>query len=247
MVELGYLLFGNPRGSFEVKRRGWFQDDFFLFFRRAGFTPRGFMANCPKGERLKTLLTECTNGYGLQNDTFMIRPYDWDPECSCGAEDHFTDWLSTQSGHKEDCYQTVMRARQKAVVETYGVAELHLIVPQARYSEAYSKYNKVMYELAAERGLPEEGCAVHCTCGFNDAQNKFASEHDHKDDCRYIQPNFRHKATGFELSWYKYPFRSSTTNVQIKRKKLKIILDDCLKSLGIDPNAEYEDDGEHLE
>ncbi len=247
-MELGELLFGHPRGSFEVNRRGWLPEDFFLFCRRAGFTARGFLATGPKGERLKPFLTESSDGgYYLQNDIFMMHPYDWDAECNCGFDDRVTDWIGQHPGHSADCYQTVLKARQKAVVDSYGVAELHQITPHPRYCEAYGRYQEVMYALATERGLPKEGCMVHCTCPFGNEQATFLSSDDHKDTCRSVQPNFRHKTTGFEINWYKYPFRSATTNVRIKRKKFKIILDDCLKSVGIDPDAEYEDDGEHLD
>lgn len=44
-------------------------------------------------------------------------------------------------------------------------------------------------------------------------------------------PNFVHKPTGLEISWYKYPMRDAYCNQDIDLESFKKILDECDKSL----------------
>lgn len=53
----------------------------------------------------------------------------------------------------------------------------------------------------------------------------------HKPDCFEGKPNFTFKPTGFELSWYKYPFRDSYSSEKLTAKKLVDMMEVCLKSL----------------
>lgn len=54
------------------------------------------------------------------------------------------------------------------------------------------------------------------------------------DDDRICElPNFVHKPTGFELSWYKYALRDSYMNQNINFDELMEIMEDCKRSLGI--------------
>lgn len=229
-MELGYLCFGNPRGEYPVDRDGTLAAAFFEFLEAAGFKYRGFPDEGPRGEFLQRIMTECTNGFGLENDVFMIRPYDWDPVCTCGFEERQEAW-EKEHGHRDECYYLELGRRQQAVVAEYGVEELYQIKPQERYNEAYERHQQVMYDLCDERKLPREGCAVHCTCAFSEELRAFHTSDGHAHDCRYIQPNFRHKPSGFELSWYKYPLRSATINRRVKLKKFKGYLAECLASL----------------
>lgn len=45
------------------------------------------------------------------------------------------------------------------------------------------------------------------------------------------QPNFIYKPLGFNISWYKYPFRDSYMNKYISKEKFKEILKECKKSI----------------
>lgn len=55
------------------------------------------------------------------------------------------------------------------------------------------------------------------------------------DDDRICElPNFVHKPTGFELSWYKYALRDSYMNQNISFDELIEIMEDCKRSLDID-------------
>ncbi|MFS0643788.1 hypothetical protein [Siminovitchia sp. 179-K 8D1 HS] len=55
---------------------------------------------------------------------------------------------------------------------------------------------------------------------------------DDDDFCEL--PNFIHKSSGYELSWYKYALRDSYANKEIAFEELMNIMDDCKKSLGFE-------------
>lgn len=54
------------------------------------------------------------------------------------------------------------------------------------------------------------------------------------DDYISELPNFIHKPTGFQLSWYKYALRDAYANKNISFNELMVIMDDCKRSLSID-------------
>lgn len=45
------------------------------------------------------------------------------------------------------------------------------------------------------------------------------------------KPNFIYKPLGLEITWYKYPLRSATSNINISTEEFDKIIDDCVKSL----------------
>ncbi len=73
------------------------------------------------------------------------------------------------------------------------------------------------------------GWGCRCTCGVDERAKKYFEEHDHSATCALAIPNFRHKATGFEVRWYKWIGRDMETNgVAVDLSK---IFNDCLASL----------------
>lgn len=44
-------------------------------------------------------------------------------------------------------------------------------------------------------------------------------------------PNFLFKSTGFEISWYKYPFRSAQMNQEISLEEFVKMLEKCTESV----------------
>lgn len=50
-------------------------------------------------------------------------------------------------------------------------------------------------------------------------------------------PNFLFKSTGFEMSWYKYPLRSSQMNQEVSHEEFIKMLEKCTESVKI--NKEY--------
>lgn len=45
------------------------------------------------------------------------------------------------------------------------------------------------------------------------------------------KPNFVYKPLGLEITWYKYPLRSATSNINISTEEFNKVIDDCIKSL----------------
>jgi len=62
-----------------------------------------------------------------------------------------------------------------------------------------------------------------CTCGLDGKQ--------HNNVCKLIKPNFYHKESGLQVSWYKYPLRDSYSNIELTKELLSTIIDDCIVSL----------------
>lgn len=52
-----------------------------------------------------------------------------------------------------------------------------------------------------------------------------------EDETIAEKPNFVYKPKNIEISWYKYPFRDSYSNVELTEGLLQEILDECAKSL----------------
>lgn len=52
------------------------------------------------------------------------------------------------------------------------------------------------------------------------------------DDAEQVDmPNFLYKPTGFEIRWYKYPFRDSYMNKNLSLDKIKEIFMHCVESV----------------
>ena len=51
------------------------------------------------------------------------------------------------------------------------------------------------------------------------------------DEDESEKPNFVYKPTGYEIDWYKYPFRDSYSNFDITEKEFIEIIENCLKSV----------------
>lgn len=115
-------------------------------------------------------------GYGadFENDVFEMNQYWWG-DCTCDHDKEYMAWEKTHH-HTDDCYQTVLAARD--------------------YMNSR--------ELAREWGLPDMGSALHCTCHHEEERQRWESEHQHDSRCREILPNFAIKGTNIRIEWYKY-------------------------------------------
>jgi len=58
----------------------------------------------------------------------------------------------------------------------------------------------------------------------------------HSNTCKSIKPNFYHKESGLQVSWYKYLLRDSYSNIELTKSLLSAIIDDCIASLCGDIN-----------
>lgn len=89
---------------------------------------------------------------------------------------------------------------------------------------------KLYDELCAKHGTDRRyGAAVHCTCGRDTRGDLYWQNlGGHKDECRFVQPNFLYKPTGFRMNWYKYPFRDSYMSEEISGEQWADILKHCI-------------------
>lgn len=157
------------------------------------------------------------DGRTINTPVFIIRPYDWDAECDCGANDAMEAWHAANK-HADHCYQSEKKRRtlQAGITKTFG----------------NEQYEKIRHDLCVERGLdPVNGSEVHCDCGYyENARIEWVRIGGHKPECRLIQPNFLYKPTGFKIHWYKYPFRDSYMTPQIGAEEWAKIIDHCIAS-----------------
>lgn len=214
-MELGNMFFGHSRGKYPIDR-DIFQDVFFdLFIYECNFDSYGYTEN---------------GKYGFENDVFKIMPYDWNAECDCGFEQLEKEYWKNKK-HNEDCYQKLIK---KELIENDWIYDEfgYLEKPQnMSYSKADKIENNIRKKYCKQFNLSyPEGCAVHCTCGFDESYSKWLETNYHKDSCRLLKPNFFYKPTGFQIMWYKYPLRDSYMNQNITVDEFKEILTHCTES-----------------
>lgn len=206
--ELGQIAFGNPWGELEAP-------DFVI----AGldFLGQIIAKNDDNENPAHNVAAE------FINHTFEMRSYYWG-DCTCGW-----DKLEFQEEHRSECYQTELEKMEteKRVHEGQYISNLSYQQFMALQDEIYSV-------LTQKYNLPMEGCAVHCTCDYNDRfeqwfeANKIGPQ-GHADDCKVQQPNFKYR--DFEVRWYKHLHRGTACNREISSSEFSEILQRCLKSL----------------
>lgn len=172
------------------------------------------------------------HGYGAtwDNDVFTMRPFYWG-DCDCGADEREEAW-SAENKHSADCYQSDLRAALLAaggVATRWGWVE----APNGVGYDAWCVVQDAAYKATTRKhGKPMAGCAVHCTCGHQDAF--VAADVHHRDTCAIVLPNFVHKRTGMTVEWYKYIGRGmEATNAPTD---LTAIFNECVASLPANPN-----------
>ena len=156
------------------------------------------------------------HGYGheFENTVFEMHPYYWG-DCECGYEESEEEWCDLHF-HADDCYQTELKRRGNDDYDN---------------GMDYDTRAKIAPDLAREWGLSYYGCAVHCTCEYEKAWEDWSGVHHHEPTCRVVLPNFRHKATGFSVHWYKYMGRGQTMSGKMDAKQWRTILRECEDSL----------------
>ena len=205
-MELGNMMFGNSRGSFSIDRHSGWEGVWERFCRKMNINHYGW-AN--EGSPLQK------TGHGYENEYVWVMPYYWG-DCTCGYEDKELTWGAANQ-HHHDCYQTIMR---KAIKPYEGLP----------YARKERKVDKIRKQLCKKMGLSfPNGCAVHCTCDYEDRWQKFLEETDHLPECPVVLPNFLDKETGFAISWYKYPFRGSYMSDLINVVDFENIIDRIIK------------------
>lgn len=151
----------------------------------------------------------------FENDVFELRPYYWG-DCTCGYDEKEYAW-DKANDHRPECYQ----ADYERLYARYGVGSK---IPDEEIKAICEKH-----------GVPyndRKGCAVHCTCDYKDRWQAFLRENPgHADDCAVVLPNFRHKASGLEIRWYKYIGRGMSINRSVTLDEFRTIFDECVASL----------------
>lgn len=88
-----------------------------------------------------------------------------------------------------------------------------------------------------------------CDCGYNDREEEFSARYEHKDvpwgdfpagdghapTCSLELPNFRHKASGFTVKWYKWIGRDM--EVSGDPDAFEAILAECIRSVVATPTV----------
>lgn len=159
------------------------------------------------------------HGYGeeFENDVFEMHRYYWG-DCTCGFSERLdaadAEWHLTHR-HASDCYRT----------------RLDALVGEGR-SRMDPKWRRAAEGLCAEMGLTyPERSAVHCTCGHDTEWRAFYDTLGGCDPrCPSVLPNFRHKASGYTVEWYKYIGRGMEVE-NPNGVRFTAILNECMESL----------------
>ena len=148
------------------------------------------------------------HGYGadFENDVFEMHPYWWG-ECECGHEAREWQWVESNP-HAKDCYQS-----------------------RINWDAPREQVERQVETLCAELGLdPHWGSWVHCTCSHASDWAAWVAANPHPASCPTVRANFRHKASGFEVRWYKYIGRGME-HKPLSRSEWRNVFRDCEASL----------------
>jgi hypothetical protein len=147
-----------------------------------------------------------------ENDVFRMQPYYWG-DCTCGYDKKEWRWCEDHK-HSETCYQFEYRK----------IGDTH---------KFFSKEGKALIEaLCRKYGLSyPSGCAVHCTCDYQNDWVAWRAENEHAETCALIQPNFLFKPTGFTLDWYKYPLRNGYSSEPLTEELIDEMFAECERSM----------------
>ena len=117
--------------------------------------------------------------------------------------------------------------------------------------DGYGKYEKSelednIYENSVFLLRPYSWRDSDCICGLDEEESDLFYEKEnekldintdigfHSIDCYNSSDrvvNFWYKPTNLKIHWYKYPFRSASSNQEITYEYLEAIMNDCKKSM----------------
>lgn len=202
--ELGNLLFGHSRGRYHIPRGVGFEEE---FERLTGLMES---ASSPLGHSYLSDKHDCS--------VFTIRPYDWDAECTCGFNAETEQWWSEHQ-HTHVCFCVRYKEEEARLRSVHG---------RGKDKPSLVHSALVAWARANNYAAAPYGMAVHCDCGVDELHVATFGGRDHTEQCRLSQPNFHHKPSGFELEWYKYPFRDSYANQPLTLREFAVIVDECI-------------------
>lgn len=255
-MELGNLVFGNSRGEFPVPRNKSFEEPWERFTEAAGLSWSGYAdrdgaitenalfrvreydwdAECDCGADDKMEAWHAANHHGAEcyQTELHSRMAEYDrtsgyaeaDKAAFGRRDDgplLSGFDNTIEHHPHGIVTMVSTPRRDDAME--------------KWREAHDRRQKFERTLFQELGKkhkvdPHYGAMVHCTCGKDKRADVFWAEiGGHSNECRFVQPNFLFKPTGFRLNWYKYPFRDSYMSPKVTPKQWREIMDKCIESL----------------
>ncbi len=203
--ELGQMAFGNPSQEFEIPHEKFVESSLYALSSQ-------FNINSP------------SYGCEIDNEVFEIHMYYWG-ECECGYDEKESKWHEDNE-HEYECYQKELDREQEKV----GIHRNDFVVNQTKkgHELRQKKEDEIYKRLCAKHSLSyPDGCAVHCTCGYKKNWYEFLAGNDHDPKCGTILPNFRHKESGIEISWYKYIGRGMSINREVTKGELTKVFQDC--------------------
>ena len=135
-----------------------------------------------------------------------------------------------------DFQETFVRILNKANIDGYGSFEGD--TPSNIKEEYKETFDKGGYENDTFYIRPYNWDGISysdCTCGLDDKLDELEldtySYGFHSKDCIAWETNFYYKPTNLKIAWYKYALRSAYSNQIIKEDVIKLVLEDCVKSV----------------
>lgn len=259
-MELGNMVFGNSRGEVSVPRaasfkgpweelceelkissRGYAEADTHPLLNKQGFIENEVFAiraydwdaecDCGADEKMEAWHQQNRHGQDCYQTELHERLKSWEDRSGYTVADaaafgRKTDLLPGMNCTSEEVEPGVMvmsfEPRSDAAMEAWrALSERRRAVEAALYAELAAKHHVD----------PHYGAAVHCTCGRDARANVFWGEiGGHTPECRFVQPNFLYKPTGFRINWYKYPFRDSYMSPGITPAEWRKVVRHCIES-----------------
>lgn len=181
-------------------------------------------------------------GYGGEwnSPVFEMRPFCWG-DCDCGSEEREAAWSAAHK-HAEDCYQKELTRERVAAggkIDPRYTTFDRIEWPEGWSSDYQRRKEEAIYRKLCEKhgfDYSDGGYAMHCSCGHRAAFGAWVEKNGHTPTCCLELPNFRHKASGLEVRWYKYIGR----DMEVKGSgNVTKILAECLADIAAPPFEPY--------
>jgi len=204
-MELGNMIFGNSRGSFPIERGVGYEEELYRLFHAID-------PNRDNSWR--------EYGVEFENEVFSVFPYYWG-DCTCGFEEEDYEW-----DENNECAETCFSVRLKKYQNELEKEGITL------FNDKSEEWQKLVSAWCLENGWSGwEGSGGHCDCGYNDKYEEWRKTHNHDTKCPIVKANFKHKETGFEINWYKYPLRDSYMSAKLSVEEFSKVIDTCIESI----------------
>jgi hypothetical protein len=248
-MELGNVIYGNSRGEYPIERSEGFEHELMRLFAAYypaddSWRPYGPEFENDTFEVFPYYWGDCTCGYDEKDmewseaNTHHEGCYQTLLRAEMKAYDTRTGYSSPLSLF--DAAHFNVETEPLEVGERVIGASL-LITPKGdaeqrrkAYDERHKYERTLMRRLCKQLGISWDtgrGCAVHCTCDFDERWRAFNAENSHDLLCPIVRPNFLYKPTGFQIQWYKYPLRDAYMSEPLTLAEFCAMIDKCVASI----------------